>query len=273
MKLSSSISSIRFPNFNTTFVKSYPSSFFPSFKFSTTSNRAMTQFPNFSIKNTNSSPANTAEDSQVAPPKPKPTPPPQRPWLIVGLGNPGKKYNGTRHNVGFEMVDAIAEAEGIPINTVNFKALFGKGFIGNVPVMLAKPQTFMNSSGESVGAIVSYYKIPLKQVLVIFDDLDLPFAKLRLLPKGGHGGHNGMRSIIDHFKGSRDFPRLRIGIGRPPGRMDAVNFVLRPFNKQEREELEFTFQHGIEAVRILSLEGFNKSATYVNSTKAMEQLG
>ncbi|KAL5818010.1 hypothetical protein ACOSQ3_026388 [Xanthoceras sorbifolium] len=125
---------------------------------------------------------------------------------------------------------------------------------------------------QVVGAIVSYYKIPLKQVLVIFDDLDLPFAKLRLLPKGGHGGHNGMRSIIDRFKGSRDFPRLRIGIGRPPGKMDAVNFVLRPFNKQEREELDFTFQHGIEAVRILLLEGFDKSATFVNTAKSIEQL-
>ncbi|KAL3021906.1 hypothetical protein AAZX31_05G217800 [Glycine max] len=113
------------------------------------------------------------------------------PWLIVGLGNPGKKYAATRHNVGFEMVDTIAEAEGISMTTVSFKSLFGKGFIGDVPVILAKPQTYMNSSGESVGAIVSYYKIPLKQVLVIFDDLDLPFAKLRLLPKGGHGGHNG----------------------------------------------------------------------------------
>ncbi|XP_022954859.1 peptidyl-tRNA hydrolase, chloroplastic-like isoform X2 [Cucurbita moschata] len=145
----------------------------------------------------------------------KPAPPP-KPWLIVGLGNPGKKYERTRHNVGFEMVDAVAVVEGISMSSASFKALIGKGFIGDVPVMLAKPQTFMNASGESVGAIVSYYKIPLKQVLVIFDDLDLPFAKLRMLPKGGHGGHNGMRSIIDHLKGSRDFPRLRIGIGRPP---------------------------------------------------------
>ncbi|PSR96557.1 Peptidyl-tRNA hydrolase [Actinidia chinensis var. chinensis] len=202
-----------------------------------------------------------------------PSEPKAQPWLIVGLGNPGKMYSGTRHNVGFEMVDAIAAAEGISMSSVTFKALFGKGFIGNVPVMLAKPQTFMNASGESVGAIVSYYKIPMKQVLVIFDDLDLPFAKLRLLPKGGHGGHNGMRSVIDRFKGNRDFPRLRIGIGRPPGKMDAVNFVLRPFNKQEQQELDFTFQNGLEAVRILLLEGFNKSATFVNSAKYLEQLG
>ncbi|XP_047332440.1 peptidyl-tRNA hydrolase, mitochondrial-like [Impatiens glandulifera] len=200
--------------------------------------------------------------------KPKP-----QPWLIVGLGNPGKKYNSTRHNVGFSMIDAIAEAEGISMSTIAHKALFGKGFIGDAPLMLAKPQTFMNASGQSVGAIVSYYKVPLKQVLVVFDDLDLPFAKLRLLPKGGHGGHNGMRSIIDHFKGSRDFPRLRIGIGRPPGKMDPVNFVLRPFNKHEQEELNFTFETGIRAVRTLLLDGFDKSATYVNSAKYLEQLG
>lgn len=167
------------------------------------------------------------------------------------------------------MVDTIADAEGISMASVSFKAQFGKGFIGDVPIMLAKPQTFMNASGESVGAIVSYYKIPLKQVLVVFDDLDLPFAKLRLLPKGGHGGHNGMRSIMNHLKGSRDFPRLRIGIGRPPGKMDPASFVLRSFNQQEREELDFTLQNGLEAVRILMIEGFDKSATFVNSAKPL----
>ncbi|XP_021659130.2 peptidyl-tRNA hydrolase, chloroplastic isoform X2 [Hevea brasiliensis] len=171
--------------------------------------RSMSQFPIrcSSTSPSSSSAADYSSMSNESAIKPKQ----QQPWLIVGLGNPGKKYQGTRHNVGFEMVDAIANAEGISISSVSFRALFGKGFIGNVPVMLAKPQTFMNSSGESVGAIVSYYKIPLKQVLLIYDDLDLPFAKLRLLPKGGHGGHNGMRSVIDHFKGIRDFPRLRVG--------------------------------------------------------------
>ncbi|XP_075491400.1 peptidyl-tRNA hydrolase, mitochondrial-like [Primulina tabacum] len=196
-----------------------------------------------------------------------------KPWLLVGLGNPGKRYVGTRHNVGFELVDFIAEAEGIALGGVSFKSSFGKGFIGDFPVMLAKPQTFMNASGESVGAIVSYYKIPLKQVLVILDDMDLPFGKLRLLPKGGHAGHNGMRSIMSHFKGSQDFPRLRIGIGRPPGKMDPVNFVLRPFNKEEAEELEFTFHNGLKAVRILVQENFNKAATFVNSSaKSLEKL-
>lgn len=211
-----------------------------------------------------------ADDEVMEPPMEKPKP---QPWLIIGLGNPGKMFNGTRHNVGFEMVDAIAEAEGISMGSVSFKSLFGKGFVGNVPVMLAKPQTFMNASGVSVGAIVSYYKIPLKQVLVIYDDLDLPFAKLRLLPKGGHGGHNGMKSVINHLKGSRDFPRLRIGIGRPAGKMDAINFFLCSFNKQEREELQFAFQNGLEAIWILLLQGFDKSATFVNTAKSPEHLG
>ncbi|GAB2289748.1 hypothetical protein Dimus_024055 [Dionaea muscipula] len=225
----------------------------------------MTQFANLSTLSSEATGSTTSPEGPVLP-NPKP-------WLIVGLGNPGKKYNGTRHNVGFDMVDKIAEAEGISVHSASFKALFGKGFIGNIPVILSKPQTFMNVSGESVGPMVSFYKVPLRQVLLIYDDMDLPFAKLRLLPKGGHGGHNGMRSVIDHLKGSREFPRLRIGIGRPPGKMDPVNFVLRPFNKQERDELDFTFQNGVEAVRILLLEGFNKSATFVNSAKSLEQLG
>ncbi|VVA91770.1 unnamed protein product [Arabis nemorensis] len=224
-----------------------------------------------SAQSISSQPESDLTQVQLPTPKPKP-PPPQFPWLIVGLGNPGKKYQGTRHNVGFEMVDALADAEGISMNTVNFKALFGKGAIGNAPIMLAKPQTFMNASGESVAQIVSFYKVPLKQVLVIYDDLDLPFGKLRLLPKGGHGGHNGMRSIVDRLKGSRDFPRLRIGIGRPPGKMDTASYVLRQFSRQEQDELDHTFQTGVEAIRILLLEGINKSATFVNTQKSMEQL-
>ncbi|CAH9084793.1 unnamed protein product [Cuscuta epithymum] len=208
----------------------------------------------------NCMPTSTSAEGPLSESKLEKRNPNSQPWLIVGLGNPGKRFSGTRHNVGFEMVDTIAEAEGISMSSVSFKALFGKGFIGEVPVILAKPQTFMNLSGESVGAIVSYYKIPLKQVLV-----------LRLLPKGGHGGHNGMRSVIDRLKGSRDFPRLRIGIGRPPGRMDPASYVLRPFNREERAELDFTLQNGLEAVRILVLGDFNRSATFVNSAKPLQQ--
>ncbi|XP_058732321.1 peptidyl-tRNA hydrolase, chloroplastic-like [Vicia villosa] len=225
---------------------------------------------NMRLLSVRNSPASYISTTTTEPAKSKKN----EPWLIVGLGNPGKKYAATRHNVGFEMVDAIAEAEGISMSSVSFKALFGKGFIGDVPVLLAKPQTFMNASGESVGAIVSYYKIPLKQVIVIFDDMDLPFAKLRLLSKGGHGGHNGMKSVINHLKGNSGFPRLRIGIGRPPGKMDPISFVIRQFTKQEREELNFTLQHdGLEVVRIILLEGFDKGAKFVNTAKKVEQIG
>ncbi|CAA7397643.1 unnamed protein product [Spirodela intermedia] len=210
-----------------------------------------------------SSSASSGVDQEGARPKP---------WLLVGLGNPGKLYDGTRHNVGFEMVDYIAHAEGISISNIRSKALFGKGQIGNVPVMFAKPQTFMNGSGESVASLVAYFKVPLNQVLLIYDDLDLPFASLKLLPKGGHGGHNGMRSVIQRFKGVKDFPRLRIGIGRPPGKMDPVNFVLKPFSKKELEELSLMYQIGLEAVRILVRDGFDKSATFVNSGKSTKLL-
>ncbi|TKY60914.1 Peptidyl-tRNA hydrolase [Spatholobus suberectus] len=225
-----SLSSMKFP------VWRFPR---PLISLSSSSSRIM------SIQNCSSSSSSSASISTSTESKQKKE---YLPWLIVGLGNPGKKYAATRHNVGFEMVDTIAAAEGISMSTVSFKALFGKGFIGDVPVILAKPQTFMNSSGESVGAIVSYYKIPLKQVLVIFDDLDLPFAKLRLLPKGGHGGHNGMKSVINHFKGNVGFPRLRIGIGRPPGKMDPVAFVLRLFTKQEREEDHIARRYNLKRV-------------------------
>ncbi|KAK3134919.1 hypothetical protein QOZ80_5BG0412440 [Eleusine coracana subsp. coracana] len=195
----------------------------------------------------------------------------QKPWLFVGLGNPGRMYKGTRHNIGFEMIDAIAEAEGISVSSKQFKAKVGKGLIGDVPVMLAKPQTYMNASGESVGQLVSYFKIPLDQLVVIYDDLDLPFPKLRLLPKGGHGGHNGMRSIIDHLKQTRDFPRLRIGIGRPQ-ETGVIIFVLGSFTKQEREEMDATLHRGLQAVRIMVLEGFNKGAIFVNTSQPTEML-
>ncbi|KAF5448008.1 hypothetical protein F2P56_033515 [Juglans regia] len=114
-----------------------------------------------------------------------------RPWLFVGLGNPGDKYKGTRHNVGFELIDAFAESEGISMNAVHCKAIFGQGFVDEVPVFIAKPQTYMNLSGESTGPLAAYYKLPLNRVLVFHDDLNLPCGVLRLHHKGGHGSHNG----------------------------------------------------------------------------------
>ncbi|OWM65152.1 hypothetical protein CDL15_Pgr008739 [Punica granatum] len=196
----------------------------------------------------------------------------QHPWLVIGLGNPGKRYQGTRHNVGFELVDAIAEAHGIPVKSVNFKALFGKGAAECSHFFAWEAHIWHFLYVFTLSPSALYPDELCFLCRQIYDDLDLPFAKLRLLPKGGHGGHNGMRSIIDRFKGSRDFPRLRIGIGRPPGKMDPASFVLASFSRQEREELDFALQRGVEAVRILVLDGFERSATFVNSAKSMEQL-
>ncbi|KAI4386302.1 hypothetical protein MLD38_004243 [Melastoma candidum] len=167
-----------------------------------------------------------------------------RPWLFVGLGNPGEKYHGTRHNVGFEMIDAFAESVSISVDRIHFKALFGQGVVGDAGVFLAKPQTYMNLSGESAGPLAAYYKMPLNRVVVFHDDMDLPCGVLRLQDKGGHGRHNGLKSVIYHFRGNREFARLRIGIGNPPGQMDPKAFLLQKFNAAGRERIDAALQEG-----------------------------
>ncbi|KAJ4974542.1 hypothetical protein NE237_007716 [Protea cynaroides] len=187
-----------------------------------------------------------------------------RPWLFVGLGNPGEKYQGTRHNIGFEMIDAFAESQRISLDKVHCKALFGQGFVGDVPVLLAKPQTYMNLSGECTGPLAAYYKLPLNRVLVIFDDMDLPCGVLRLQPKGGHGGHNGLKSVIYHFRGNMEFGRLRIGIGRPPGQMDPKAFLLQKSNARARARIDPALQEGVDALKLLLSNGFTETARCFN---------
>ncbi|XP_050229909.1 chloroplastic group IIB intron splicing facilitator CRS2-B, chloroplastic [Mercurialis annua] len=186
------------------------------------------------------------------------------PWLIVGLGNPGNKYHGTRHNVGFEMIDKIAQAEGVSMNTIQSKALIGIGCIKDVPILLAKPQGYMNFSGESVGSLAAYYQVPLRHILLIYDEMSLPNGVLRLQPKGGHGYHNGVKSVMQHLENCREFPRLCIGIGNPPGTMDMRAFLLQKFSSIEREQIDAALEQGIEAVRTLALGGFNQSITRFN---------
>ncbi|KAB1211215.1 Chloroplastic group IIB intron splicing facilitator CRS2-B, chloroplastic [Morella rubra] len=186
------------------------------------------------------------------------------PWLIVGLGNPGNKYHGTRHNVGFEMIDRISQAEGILMNTIQSKALVGMGSIGEVPILLAKPQAYMNYSGEAVGPLAAYYQVPLRHILLVYDEMSLPNGVLRLQPKGGHGHHNGVRSIMGHLDGCRHFPRLCIGIGNPPGTMDLKAFLLQKFSSVEREQIDAALEQGVEAVRSLVLHGFNQSINRFN---------
>lgn len=158
--------------------------------------------------------------------------------FFVGLGNPGKKYEGTRHNIGFMVIDRLAEKLSIQMDKHQFNADYGMSIIGNEKVILFKPQTYMNLSGEAVRPFLDYYKIDRDDMLVIYDDLDLPLGKLRLRQKGSAGGHNGVKSIIDHV-GSGEFKRIRFGIGRPTdSRIPIVDYVLSSFGSEERVIVE-----------------------------------
>ncbi|KAL7116288.1 hypothetical protein ACP275_04G233400 [Erythranthe tilingii] len=195
-----------------------------------------------------------------------------RPWLFVGLGNPGDKFMGTRHNVGFEMIDAFAKSQGIQMDSVHCKSIFGKGFVNGAPVFLAKPQTYMNLSGESSGPLAAYYKLPLNRVLVFHDDKDLPCGVLRLHPKGHHGSHNGLKSVIYHFHGNSEFPRLRIGIGRPPGQMDPKAFVLQKFNARARERIDAALEEGVDALTQVLSKGLTESARSFNTEQKYKHI-
>uniref|UniRef100_A0A7N2KXE1 Uncharacterized protein n=4 Tax=Quercus TaxID=3511 RepID=A0A7N2KXE1_QUELO len=186
------------------------------------------------------------------------------PWLIVGLGNPGNKYHGTRHNVGFEMIDSISQAQGILMNTIQSKALIGIGSIGEVPILLAKPQSYINYSGEAVGPLAAHYQVPLRHILLVYDEMSLPNGVIRLQPKGGHGHHNGVKSVMGHLDGCREFPRLCIGIGNPPGTMDMKAFLLQKFSSVERKQIDEALEQGVEAVRTLVLQGFNHNIERFN---------
>ncbi|CAA7055616.1 unnamed protein product [Microthlaspi erraticum] len=186
------------------------------------------------------------------------------PWLIVGLGNPGTKYHGTRHNIGFEMIDQIARARDISMNTIQSKALVGIGSVGEVPILLVKPQAYMNFSGESVGPLAAYYQVPLRHILMIYDDMGLPNGVLKLQPRGGHSHHNGLKNVTEHLNGCRGFPRLSIGIGKPPGNMDMKAFLLQKFSPLERKQIDAGMEQGVEAVKTLVEDGFNDTISRFN---------
>jgi len=168
-------------------------------------------------------------------------------FLIVGLGNPGREYKGNRHNVGFMALDTLASYFDISFTRIESKALVTKTNYKSKKILLAKPQTYMNLSGLAVGSLSKFYKIPLERILVAYDEVDLPFGNLRLRPEGGSAGHKGLQSIIDQL-GTNSFPRLRIGVGRPPGRKGAANYVLKDFSAQEKEILDGILKHASEAV-------------------------
>jgi len=185
------------------------------------------------------------------------------PTLIIGLGNPGSKYRQNRHNIGFMVVNHLAEKIHIPLRRVEFRALIGKGEIDSKPCILAKPQTFMNESGKSVGPLMRFYRVPQERLLVVHDDLDLPFGTLRLRPSGGTGGQKGMESIVAQL-GSQNFARLRVGIGRPPGRMDPRDYVLHDFDPPQQDDLPLLLDTAVEAIHSFVNEGIEQAMNTFN---------
>ena len=190
--------------------------------------------------------------------------------LVIGLGNPGAEYARHRHNVGFRVVDALARAHGLAFSRAKLaRAHTAQGRIAGRRVILAKPQTFMNRSGQAVGRLARWHKVPPQQILVVYDELDLPLGRLRLRPEGGAGGHNGMRSIIEAL-GSQGFPRLRVGIDRPPGKMDPADYVLHPFSQEEAEIVAPVIDQAVAAIETWLAEGIVAAMDRYNGPLAQE---
>lgn len=184
-------------------------------------------------------------------------------FAVVGLGNPGRKYRGTRHNVGFDTIDCLARRNGFKICKIKHKAIIGEGTIGKEKVLLVKPQTFMNNSGECVLDLYNYYKLPIENIIVIVDDIDIKFATLRIRKKGSAGSHNGMKSIVYQLQND-NFPRVRIGVGKPePGR-DLADFVLSGFTNEERRIIDETIERAAMSVEEIIINGIDKAMNEYN---------
>ena len=182
-------------------------------------------------------------------------------YYIAGLGNPGLKYKRTRHNAGFQTIEILEKRHHIKLKATKFDALAGQGMIGNEKVMLIKPTTFMNNSGYAVDGILQYYNAELSRLIVLYDDIDIPFGALRIREKGSAGTHNGMRAIIG-YTGSGDFPRIRIGIGKPENNL--IGHVLGKFEKEKREDAQQMFERAADACECIVLEGVSAAQARFN---------
>ncbi len=186
--------------------------------------------------------------------------------LVVGLGNPGNQYKNTKHNVGFLTVDILAEKLNISVKKLKFKSLYGETILNTEKLILIKPQTFMNNSGESVREWVNFYKVPPENLIVIQDDIDIPFATLRLRQKGSAGTHNGMKSIIYQIQ-QDNFPRVKIGVGQKKGPMDLADFVLSGFAKEEQKSIEEVILLAADAVLDIVKNGIEHAMNQYNVRK------
>lgn len=186
-------------------------------------------------------------------------------YIIAGLGNPGSKYENTRHNMGFKAIDAMASEFGIDVNRAKFKGLIGEGRIGSEKVILLKPQTYMNLSGQSVREIMNFYKIPEEDLIVIYDDFDLPIGSIRVRKSGGPGTHNGMKSVVQEL-GSRKFPRVRVGIGSSDG--STIQFVIGKVGKDEQQILNEAAEAAASAAADIIRIGIENAMNIHNTRKS-----
>lgn len=184
-------------------------------------------------------------------------------FVVVGLGNPGRNYANTRHNVGFDTIDMLAKRNNININKIKFKSVYGEGIIGNEKVLLVKPQTYMNNSGIAVRDIYQFYKLPIENIIVIVDDIDIDFARIRIRPRGSAGSHNGLKSIIYHLQND-DFPRVKIGVGKKFEGQDLADFVLSRFSGEERASIDSSILLAAEAVEAIIKEDIDKAMNKYN---------
>ncbi|MGD8458191.1 MAG: aminoacyl-tRNA hydrolase [Anaerolineales bacterium] len=187
-------------------------------------------------------------------------------YLIAGLGNPGREYKNNRHNVGFMIIDEVSKKLGIEFTRMQSNAMVTKSDFNGEKILLAKPYSYMNTSGQPIRSLVRFYKIPLDNLLIIYDDVDLPFGTIRLRPEGSSSGQKGMNSIIQHLN-SEEFNRLRIGIGRPPGKMRTPDYVLQDFKRSELEELPFILDRASDAALSFVSEGIISAMNNYNQTQ------
>ncbi len=191
--------------------------------------------------------------------------------LIVGLGNPGRQYAYTRHNIGYLAIDAIAEMAGISVSKIKFKGLWGKGRIAGKEVYLLKPETYMNLSGESVREMAHYFKIDPEEILVIVDDIDIDFGDVRIRKKGSAGTHNGLKSIIYQLQDDT-FPRIKIGVGKPKEQMDLADFVLGGFSQEEGRVMEACLKRVCDIVTCVMKEDLDKAMNRYNKKSVFEEI-
>lgn len=188
-------------------------------------------------------------------------------YIVAGLGNPTKEYEKTRHNAGFEVIDVLADMLFTTVEDKKFKGYYGKGTIGGEKVLLLKPQTYMNLSGESVRAAADFYKVDPEHIIIVYDDISLDVGQLRIRKKGSAGGHNGIKNIIAHL-GTQEFPRVRVGVGGKPNKMDLADYVTSRFSKEDRGLMEDAFKEAAKAVEVLITEGADSAMNQFNGHKA-----